>query len=184
MSSPIYLPNFMFSALRNPVTAVGIPLGLGMLSGLPTSKVVRGPWYNNLVFPPGRPPRLVFPIVWPLLYLSMGYASHLAVKAFDTSVSSSHRSDLALGIALYYAQLTMNVVWTPLFFGYKKTGAALIDCLALAAATFYATKLLDGPTNSRTTYFLLPYCVWLCFANYLNGGIWLLNREAPLVKKD
>ncbi|KAF5390570.1 hypothetical protein D9757_002731 [Collybiopsis confluens] len=177
MSSSIYVPNFMFSILKNPVIATALPLGLGMLSGFPTAKV-------NLRFPPGRPPRQLFPILWPLLYVSMGYASHIAVKAFDISMSSSDRSDLALGIALYYAQLSMNIAWTPLFFGYKKVGIALIDCLALAGTTVYATKLLHGPTNTQATYFLVPYCAWLCFANYLNGGIWWLNKNRSIANKD
>lgn len=42
----IYLPNILLTVPRNVVTALGLPLALGMLSGLPTAKVVRGPWYN------------------------------------------------------------------------------------------------------------------------------------------
>ncbi|KAJ3924083.1 TspO/MBR-related protein [Lentinula edodes] len=182
--SIIYLPNILLSISRNPVTALAFPLALGVLSGTPTAKVVRGPWYNNLLFPPGRVPRQVFPIVWPLLYLckSMGYASHIAVKVLDVSVSSSSRSSLTLGVALYYAQLCMNLAWTPLFFGYKQVGVALIDSILMAGTTLYATKLFDGPTNSRTTYFLVPYCGWLCFATYLNAGIWWLNSKRRLGK--
>ncbi|KAJ3882889.1 TspO/MBR-related protein [Lentinula edodes] len=182
--SIIYLPNILLSISRNPVTALGFPLALGVLSGTPTAKVVRGPWYNNLLFPPGRVPRQVFPIVWPLLYLckSMGYASHIAVKALDVSVSSSSRSSLTLGVALYYAQLCMNFAWSPLFFGYKQVGVALIDSILMAGTTLYATKLFDGPTHSRTTYLLVPYCGWLCFATYLNAGIWWLNRKRRLGK--
>ncbi|KAF9076711.1 TspO/MBR-related protein [Rhodocollybia butyracea] len=160
--SSFHISSVFLSVLRNPVTALGLPLVLGMISGPPTAKV-------NLRFPPGRPPRQVFPIVWPLLYLSMGYASHLAVKSLDVFVSSSSRSALTLGITLYYAQLGMNLAWSSLF---------LIQdgFIMMAATTFYATKLFDGPTNSQSTYFLIPYCLWLCFANYLGGAIWCLNR--------
>ncbi|KAJ3802825.1 TspO/MBR-related protein [Lentinula aff. detonsa] len=180
----LYLPNVLLAIARNPVTALGLPLAFGVLSGLPTAKVVRGPWYNNLFFPPGRPPRQVFPIVWPLLYLSMGYASHLAVKSLEVSVSSSSRASLTLGIALYYAQLGLNFAWTPLFFVFKQVGIALIDSILMAGTTLYAAKLLDRPTGSQTTYFLIPYCGWLCFAVYLNAGIWWLNRGRRLEKDD
>ncbi|KAF8826812.1 hypothetical protein HHX47_DHR5000963 [Lentinula edodes] len=44
--SIIYLPNILLSISRNPVTALAFPLALGVLSGTPTAKVVRGPWYN------------------------------------------------------------------------------------------------------------------------------------------
>ncbi|KAJ6628688.1 TspO/MBR-related protein [Mycena sp. CBHHK59/15] len=176
--SSIQLPNFLLAAARVPVVAVGIPLGLGLLSGYPTAKVVRTDWYKNLRTPPGRPPRQVFPIVWPLLYLSMGYASHLTVKALDSTVSPSVRSDCKLALSLYYTQLALNLLWTPLFFGAKKTGTALIDSILMAAATFYMTKLLDS-TCPEASYLLLPYCAWLSFATYLNGGIWWLNRNQP-----
>ncbi|KAJ4478194.1 TspO/MBR-related protein [Lentinula aciculospora] len=179
-----HLPDILLSIPRNPVTALGFPLTLGILSGFPTAKVVRGPWYNGLFFPPGRPPRQVFSIVWPLLYLSMGYASHLAVKTLDVSFSSSSSPALTLGLALYYAQLGMNIAWSPLFFGYKQVGVALIDSVLMTGVTLYATMLLDGPTDSRTTYFLVPYCGWLCFATYLNAGIWWLNRRPLSGKED
>ncbi|KAG7096879.1 hypothetical protein E1B28_004285 [Marasmius oreades] len=176
MSSNIYLPHILLSIPRHPVTALGLPLALGILSASSTKSVVRGQWYRNLRAPPGRPPRQVFPIVWPLLYLSMGYASHLAVKAFDSSLSSSVKSSLTLGLALYYTQLSLNFLWSPLFFNSKQVGLALIDSALLAGTSFYMTKLFHAPTNSRTTVFLLPYCAWLTFATYLNGGIWWLNR--------
>ncbi|KAJ7047296.1 TspO/MBR-related protein [Mycena alexandri] len=169
------LPQFLLSAARIPLVAVGLPLGLGLLSGYPTAQVVRSDWYKNLRTPPGRPPRQVFPIVWPLLYISMGYASHLTVKAMDGVLSPSLRSDCVTALSLYYAQLALNILWTPLFFGAKKTGLALIDSAMMAAATFYMTKLV-APISPTASYLLLPYCAWLSFATYLNGGIWWLNR--------
>lgn len=45
-SSQIYLPPILYSIARNPITAVGLPLTLGTLSGLPTHRVVKGFWYN------------------------------------------------------------------------------------------------------------------------------------------
>ncbi len=41
-----YLPSILLEIPRNPVTAVGLPLALGVLSGYPTAKVARGPWYK------------------------------------------------------------------------------------------------------------------------------------------
>jgi hypothetical protein len=42
----INLPNVLLDVARNPVTALGIPLVVGTLSGLPTSRVVKGYWYQ------------------------------------------------------------------------------------------------------------------------------------------
>ncbi|KAJ6485119.1 TspO/MBR-related protein [Mycena vitilis] len=174
-SSEFHLPGFLLAAARIPLLAVGLPLGLGLLSGYPTAKVVRTDWYKNLRTPPGRPPRQVFPIVWPILYISMGYASHLAVKSLDGTLSASVKSDCMLALSLYYSQLALNILWTPLFFGAKKIGYALVDSVMMAGATFYMTKLLAS-SSPTAAYLLLPYCAWLSFATYLNGGIWWLNR--------
>jgi benzodiazapine receptor len=171
----IYIPSILLAIPRNPVTALGLPLAFGILSGIKTGDTVKSSWYKNLFFPPGNPPKQVFPIVWPILYLSMGYASHIAVKALDSATSPSTQADLQLGLALYYGQLVLNTVWSPIFFGARELGWGLVDITALLGTTLYMTKLLDGATDSKTTLFLVPYCAWLTFATYLNGGIWWLN---------
>ncbi|KAK7061789.1 TspO/MBR-like protein [Favolaschia claudopus] len=175
-SAELRLPAVLLTAARVPLIAVGLPLGLGFFSGRPTAKVVQSDWYKNLRTPPGRPPRQVFPIVWPLLYISMGYASHLTVRALDNAASPSARSDLKLALGLYYTQLGLNFLWTPLFFGAKKTGIALLNIGSLTATTFFMTNLLAAHAPGAS-YMLLPYCLWLSFAAYLNAGIWWLNRR-------
>ena len=45
-------PPVLLSIARNPVTAVGLPLTSGLLSGFPTKKVVQGAWYNVRLSPP------------------------------------------------------------------------------------------------------------------------------------
>ncbi|KAL0949486.1 hypothetical protein HGRIS_009540 [Hohenbuehelia grisea] len=159
----------------NPITAAGIPLALGMLSGSPTGNAVQSQWYKDLRTPPGRPPRQAFPIAWSLLYLSMGYASHIAARALNETISPSHHAQLEHGLNLYYVQLALNLAWSPLFFGAKKIGLALADSVLLTGTAWYMTALLHNPTNSQTTYFLAPYCAWLSFATYLNAGIWFMN---------
>lgn len=42
----IHLPNVLLSIARYPITAVGLPLALGLYSGLSTSKIVRSLWYQ------------------------------------------------------------------------------------------------------------------------------------------
>jgi len=163
--------------------AVGLPLSIGFLSGRQTRETVQSLWYQSLRSPPGRPPRAVFPIVWSTLYIAMGYASHLAVKAFDRNLSPSATADAHDGLHLYWAQLGLNLLWTPLFFGWKKVDMALVDISLLTGTVFYMTKKLDGPTKGATTLLLAPYCVWLCWATYLNAGIWWLNGSRPKAGK-
>ena len=39
-------PTLLLSISRNPVTAIGLPLAAGVLSGLPSRNVVPGQWYR------------------------------------------------------------------------------------------------------------------------------------------
>jgi translocator protein len=134
-----------------------------------------------------------------------------------------HRTPLKLGLTLYYAQLGLNLAWSPLFFNTQQVcqslfklsrsavitssqiTLALVDSIALAGTAYTMTvselghlqdaieadmvtyqAVLDGPTDHRTTWFLLPYCGWLTLATYLNAGIWWLNIGRPYLyqKKD
>ncbi|KAF8335062.1 TspO/MBR-like protein, partial [Cantharellus anzutake] len=148
-----------------------LKLPLGLLSGYPTRRVVKSRWYDRLKAPWGRLPKQVFPIIWPILYMSMGYASHLA--AITLNDDQSKRCDC---LKLYYAQLALNLAWTPLFFVYKKKGCALLDLFALLGTTCKLTAELARITNGKSTWFLAPYCAWLTYATYLNAGYWWLNR--------
>lgn len=47
----IYIPNILLAIPRNPITAVGLPLTLGFLSGSPASKVANSNWYHVGQFP-------------------------------------------------------------------------------------------------------------------------------------
>ncbi|KAB5595485.1 TspO/MBR family domain-containing protein [Ceratobasidium theobromae] len=172
----ISLPPLLLELPRNPVIAVGIPIVFGTLSGYSTASVVKGPWYESLRAPPARPPRQAFGIVWPVLYASMGYASHLAIKAYDTSLSPAVKDAALIGVKMYWVQLGLNMAWSPIFFMWKQKGLALIDIGALTSTVFTMTRILHEPTGGASTYFLVPYCAWLSFATYLNGGYWWLNR--------
>ncbi|KAG8687790.1 hypothetical protein FRC12_019112 [Ceratobasidium sp. 428] len=173
----INLPPLLLDLPRNPVIAVGIPIVLGSLGGYPTSKVVDGPWYAAQRPPPAKPPRQAFGIVWPILFASMGYASHLAIKSYDASLSPAVKDAALTGLKMYWVQLGLNVSWSPLFFLLRQKGLALIDIAALTTTVVAMTRTLHGPTDGKATYFLAPYCAWLTYATYLNGGYWWLNRD-------
>ncbi|KAG8994103.1 hypothetical protein FRB90_000531 [Tulasnella sp. 427] len=181
MASTWNIPPILLRPLRTPLLAIAIPLTLGSLSGWPTAEVVRNPasWYNRQYAPPFEPPRQAFGIVWPALYCGMGYASHLAIKAHDTSLSPAVRRLAYSGLGLYYTQLALNLAWTPLFFGFRKKFIALVDLVALTGTTIAMTRDLHEATEGATTWFLAPYVAWLSYATYLNAGYWWLNRGRP-----
>ena len=44
--SIVYVPDILLAIPRNPVTALGLPLALGFLSGSPVSKEANSEWYH------------------------------------------------------------------------------------------------------------------------------------------
>ena len=80
---------------------------------------------------PGPPPGWVFPVVWTSLYAGMGWAAHVAVRALDTSPRIAVRHAASLSLGLWYGQFALNMAWTPLFFGARRTKTALVDIVAL-----------------------------------------------------
>lgn len=177
-------PPILLDLSRSVPLAVGVPFVLGSLSGFPTGNIVNGPWYQSLKRPAFEPPQAVFGIVWSLLYMGMGYASHLAVKVYDNKSLASSREAVYTGLKIYWIQLVLNLAYTTLFFFLKKKGLALLDMTALISLVHWMTYTLHGATDGQTTPFLAPYCAWLSFATYLSFQFWRLNLGRPNVKKD
>lgn len=125
-------------------------------------------WYETLNKPSWDPPRWLFGPVWTVLYTLIGYAGYLA---WCSSIGRARRA----AFWIYAAQLLLNALWTPLFFGLHSPGLALVNIVAqwlvilLNIVAFYRIKAAAG-------LLLIPYLLWVTFALVLNGTIWSLNR--------
>jgi tryptophan-rich sensory protein len=117
--------------------------------------------YKELMQPKFSPPTYIFPIAWSILYLLMSIAAILTKE-----------NDKCLKI--YYLQLFLNIIWTPIFFLFNNYLLALIDLLILLGTVLYMTYLFYKE-NNKTIYLLLPYIIWLSFALYLNYFVYLKN---------
>lgn len=102
----------------------------------------------------------------------MGYAAHRAWSA--GSISSSLTTTTRHAATVYSAQLALNLLWTPLFFGLKKPVLALLDLVALLGANVYLASLW-AEIDPVASYCLYPYLGWLGFATYLCAGVGSLN---------
>ncbi|GAA6016749.1 hypothetical protein JCM8202_004415 [Rhodotorula sphaerocarpa] len=171
---PITLPGFLYSLPRNPAVAVGLPLVLGFIDGTGSNGSVKD-WYPNLRRPPAVPPSWAFPAAWTILYLSMGWASHLIVQKYDVAVPGSAAKALAdSALKWYWGQFALNMLWSPIFFGLKQPFYALLDIVPLTTSTYVlAAKAFQ--VDPRTIWFLAPYCAWTTYATYLNAGFAWLN---------
>ena len=79
-----------------------------------------------------------------------------------------------LPLALFCVQWLFNALWTPLFFGMHRTGAALLD-IVLLWLTLCVTVLVFFRARRLAGWLLLPYLAWVSFAAFLNFTIWRLN---------
>lgn len=117
--------------------------------------------YKDLVQPMFAPPSYLFPVAWTILYILMSIAA-IFVKDNDKCLK------------IYYIQLLLNIIWTPIFFSFGNYLLALIDLIFLLLLVIYMTYLFYKE-NSKTVYLLIPYVLWLLFAGYLNLFIYLYN---------
>lgn len=75
---------------------------------------------------------------------------------------------------LFLAQLLLNALWSPIFFGLHRPGLAFLD-LVLLWVTLVATVVAFWKAHRVAGTLLLPYAVWVTFAGALNLAIWRLN---------
>ena len=127
-----------------------------------------GKWYRDLGKPPWTPPNWVFPIVWAFLYLAMSIAA-ARVAALP---------DFGQAIAFWCLQLTINTLWSGVFFGLRRMalGGVIIGALWIAvAATLFAFLNHDLVAG----LLLVPYIAWVTLAFALNWSVWARNRDQP-----
>lgn len=139
-------------------------LGLSFLAALPGALVPPGAWYQALSKPSWNPPAWVFGPVWTLLYVSIGVSAWLVWR----------RRGWGRELGAWSAQMALNALWTPLFFGLHALGGALIEIVALWLAIL-GTVLLFWRARPLAGALLLPYLAWVGFAAVLNATLWRLN---------
>ncbi|MBO5952540.1 MAG: tryptophan-rich sensory protein [Oscillospiraceae bacterium] len=147
------------------IFCLALPLGVGALSALVSGGMDT---YGELNQPPLSPPGWVFPVVWTVLYLLMGYASYLVLE------SGADRAVIRRAWILYGLQLLANFIWSPLFFGAQLYLAALLWLVVLWVLIFLTIRAFSA-INERAGDLLIPYILWVTFAAYLNLGVYLLN---------
>lgn len=78
-------------------------------------------------------------------------------------------------LRLFLVQLAFNFFWSLIFFNLQSYGLALIWLLVLWAQIVWMI-LTMRQVDPLAAWLQVPYFLWVTFAAYLNGGVWLLNR--------
>eukprot|EP00199_Chlamydomonas_sp_CCMP681_P006180 CAMPEP_0119101036 /NCGR_PEP_ID=MMETSP1180-20130426/171_1 /TAXON_ID=3052 ORGANISM="Chlamydomonas cf sp, Strain CCMP681" /NCGR_SAMPLE_ID=MMETSP1180 /ASSEMBLY_ACC=CAM_ASM_000741 /LENGTH=195 /DNA_ID=CAMNT_0007085063 /DNA_START=44 /DNA_END=631 /DNA_ORIENTATION=+ len=158
--------------------AVGGPLMAGQLVALPCIPEITN-WYTKIRKPKWTPPNWLFGVSWPVLYTAQGVASWLVWK-----IKGPERK---LPLALYGAQLILNLIWQPLMFKAHRPDAALVDAVAMlgmsAAATVAMTRAVEGgKTKGAVAGLMSPYVAWIAFATALTAKIAKDNPNAHKIE--
>ena len=140
--------------------------GIGVVFS-PAFSAATAAWYAALAKPGGVPPQQWFGPVWTVLYISM------AIAAWMIWQERYHRGRSA-ALAAYVAQLLLNALYAPAFFGLKSIGAALFVNIALWIAVGWTLREF-ARVRKAAAVILVPYMLWVSFATALTLSIWRLN---------
>lgn len=126
-----------------------------------------GAWYDGLAKPWFNPPRWAFPVAWTTLYVLIAWAG----------ARLAHLPGAGLVMALWAAQIALNTLWTPVFFGAHQMGMG-VAVIALLWLVVAALTVLAFRLDRLAGALLLPYLAWLSLAGALNYRLWQMNPGA------
>lgn len=140
---------------------LALVLGGGLVIGMVTAP---GAWYAALNKPPFSPPNWVFGPAWTALYIL------IAIAGWRVSRPDPNR----LPMTLWWIQLALNFVWSPIFFSAHLVGMAFV-VVVLLLLTIIGFIVITWRRDRIASLLFVPYAAWVTFASALNGAIWLLN---------
>lgn len=141
-------------------------LFLPVISGFLVGLIISGSMdYGDLVKPFLAPPKILFPIVWTIIYLLMGISYYILKKRDKVTEKIK---------IIYYIQLVVNLLWSIIFFLFKLRGLAIFWIIGLDLLVIYMLILFYN--KDKLAFWLnILYLVWILFATYLTIQIFLLN---------
>ena len=140
---------------------IAFVLGVGFAIGFLNSP---GSWYAALVKPWFNPPSWVFAPVWSIIYLLV------AIAGWRTWEAGPNR----MSMALWWTQMTLNFLWSPIFFTAHRPLVALAIILVLLVSIFaFVARQWSDDWISAALF--IPYAAWVSFASILNFEIVRLN---------
>ena len=123
------------------------------------------PWYSELVKSNFNPPDWVFAPVWTTLYLMMTVAIWLFWHSKNRDINT---------IYIYFIHILFNTTWSVVFFALHNILLALIN-LVILIIFIIILMLRFNRVNKISSYLMIPYLLWCCYALFLNFNLLILN---------
>ena len=122
-------------------------------------------WYELLLRPSEWPPKILFPIIWSLIYFIIAVVLFIQLQNEKIDIDS---------IAILSFNGLFNILWCLCFFTLNSTlwGLILI-ILNLIFSVLLALKYYK--LNKNWGYIISIYPLWISFAFVLNLAVWILN---------
>ena len=141
-----------------------ITYSASLIGGLATINF-KEPWYSQLIKPSINPPDWIFAPVWTTLYLMMT----MAIWFFWHSKNRNMNT-----VYIYFIHLIFNTTWSIVFFVFHNIFLALIILIILIVLIIILIIRFKR-VNLLSTYLMIPYLLWCCYALILNVNLLILN---------
>ncbi len=143
---------------------LAITFSASFIGGLATIKF-KEPWYSLLNKPTFNPPDWIFGPVWTSLYLMMT----VSIWLYWHSNYSDRNT-----VYIYFIHLVFNATWSIVFFVFHNMVLALLVLVVLIA--FIINLIIRyRRVTMMSSYLMIPYLLWCCFALILNTSLIILN---------
>ena len=141
-----------------------ITYSASLIGGLATINF-KEPWYSQLIKPSFNPPDWIFAPVWTTLYLMMTVAIWFFWHSKNRNMNT---------VYIYFIHLIFNTTWSIIFFVFHNIFLALIILIILIVLIIILIVRFKN-VNLLSTYLMIPYLLWCCFALILNMSLLILN---------
>ncbi len=127
------------------------------------------PWYYGLRRPSWQPPDWLFGPAWTVILGLASYTLYLALRHAPDDRSR------AVTLVVFIANGALNLIWSPLFFNWRRPDWALIE-VPFLWLSIVAMMVIATPLTRYAPILLAPYLLWVSFAAFLNLTIVRLNQ--------
>ena len=141
-----------------------ITYSASLIGGLATINF-KEPWYSQLIQPSFNPPDWIFAPVWTTLYLMMTVAIWFFWHSKNRNMNT---------VYIYFIHLIFNTTWSIIFFVFHNIFLALITIIILIILIIILIIRFKR-VNLLSTYLMIPYLLWCCYALILNVNLLILN---------